>query len=294
LQSRRMRETFLRREFDQKTQFSRSLKEQINELERIVEQRNTELQAVNQTLRKQTGELIRSNADLERFAYLASHDLKEPLRTVSSFAHLLATRYRGKLDADADDFIRYVVDGTERMEQLIRDVLAYCRVGTAERFLCRTDANLVMARAIESLKTAIEENQALITYDPLPIVMAYETELFQLFHNLLANAIKFRSEKTPSVHVWAERKALSYPIKDDPDITREWLFGFRDNGIGMEPEHAGRIFEIFYRLHGRDEYPGTGIGLAICKKVVDHHGGRLWFDTKPQQGTTFYFTFPDR
>jgi light-regulated signal transduction histidine kinase (bacteriophytochrome) len=291
LQSKRSRENLqnsrydlwgpLRKELEQKDHLSKSLKQQVNELERVVQQRTTELQAINQTLMKQTEELIRSNAELERFAYLASHDLREPLRMVSSFTTLLAKRYQGKLGADADDFIRYTIEGVERMEQLIQEVLAYSRVGAPGQQPRRTDLNLLLNRAIENLKTAIEENRAVVTYDPMPTIKVYETELFQLFQNLLANAIKFHGEKPPRVHVWAERKVL--PMQ-------EWLFAVQDNGIGIEPEYAERIFDVFKRLHGRDEYPGTGVGLAICKKVVEHHGGRIWVDSKPQQGSTFYFT----
>jgi chemotaxis family two-component system sensor kinase Cph1 len=200
---------------------------------------------------------------------------------VSSFTTLLAKRYQGKLGADADDFIRYTIEGVERMEQLIQEVLAYSRVGAPGQQPRRTDLNLLLNRAIENLKTAIEENRAVVTYDPMPTIKVYETELFQLFQNLLANAIKFHGEKPPRVHVWAERKVL--PMQ-------EWLFAVQDNGIGIEPEYAERIFDVFKRLHGRDEYPGTGVGLAICKKVVEHHGGRIWVDSKPQQGSTFYFT----
>ena len=241
----------------------------------------TETRQVEKLLKQTMAELVRSNAELEQFAYVASHDLQEPLRMVASYTQLLARRYRGKLDSDADEFIGYAVDGATRMQQLINALLDYSRVGTRGKPFEPTSCEDVLNQAITNLQAAIEENGALLTHDHLPTVMADATQMLQLFQNLIGNAIKFHSEKKPRVHVGAERNGT------------EWIFSVRDNGIGIDPQYFDRIFVIFNRLHGRGEYPGTGIGLTICKKIIERNKGRIWVESQPGNGATFYFTMPD-
>ena len=241
---------------------------------------NRDLALSRKALEESIAELARSNADLQQFAYVASHDLKEPLRMVASYTQLLARRYKGKLDSDADEFIRYAVDGANRMQWLINDLLAYSRVTSQEQVFEEVDCTKVLEEVMSNLQLSIEESRAVVTHDPLPTVMADGGQLGQLFQNLIANAITFHGEEPPAVHVSAERKA------------NEWLFSVRDNGVGLDPQYAERIFVIFQRLHDREEYPGTGIGLAICKKVVERHGGRIWVVSQVGQGATFYFTLP--
>ena len=236
--------------------------------------------AAEEALLRRTAELARSNKDLEQFAYVASHDLQEPLRMVSSYTQLLARRYRGQLDAAASEFIAYAVDGANRMQKLIDDLLAYSRVGTRAKAFQPADCTAVFDRALANLKAAIETSGTVVTHGPLPAVVHDNLLLVQLFQNLIGNAIKFHVEKPPRIHVSAEQKG------------EEWVFAVRDNGIGIDPQYAERIFTIFQRLHTGDEYPGTGIGLAICKKIVERRGGRIWVESQPGTGSTFYFTIP--
>ena len=231
-------------------------------------------------LKEKTEELARSNKDLEQFAYVASHDLQEPLRMVASYVQLLARRYEGKLDADADEFIGFAADGAVRMWKLINDLLTYSRVGMRGNELEPTDSEATLVQSVNDLKVAIEENGALVTHDPLPMVMADRPQLGQLFQNLIGNAIKFRSKEPPRVHISASRNGNG------------WTFSVKDNGIGIAPEYSERIFVIFQRLHNREEYTGTGIGLAVCKKIVDRHGGRIWVKSEVGKGATFYFILP--
>jgi signal transduction histidine kinase len=240
------------------------------------------LMAARQDLEHSVAELARSNAELQQFAYVASHDLQEPLRMVSSYTQLLAKRYQGRLDADADDFIGFAVDGAARMQKLIQDLLAYSRVSTRGMERQSLSMDSVLGYTTDMLQLAMKEADALVTHDSLPSVKADERQMTQLFQNLISNAIKFRGQQPPRIHVSATRR-------DD-----EWLFSVQDNGIGIDPQYADRIFVIFQRLHNRDEYSGTGIGLAICKKIVERHGGRIWVESEPGKGSTFFFTLPDR
>lgn len=236
--------------------------------------------AAEATLAGTIDELRRSNDELGQFAYIASHDLQEPLRMVASYTQLLARRYVGRLDADADEFIAFAVDGATRMQRLIDDLLAYSRIGTQGVEISDVSAEDAFWRAVRNLGAAIDEQAAQITHDPLPTVLADETQLVQLFQNLLGNAIKYRGLGTPEVHVSAS-----------PSEGGEvWTFAVRDNGLGIDPAYFERIFGMFQRLHGRDAFSGTGIGLAICRKIVERHGGTISVDSSPGQGSTFRFT----
>ena len=240
-----------------------------------------DLVEARQKLEESVAELGRSNADLQQFAYVASHDLQEPLRMVSSYTQLIARRYKGKLDADADEFIAFAVDGANRMQRLILDLLAYSRVNTAGRQFEPTAMETVLTAALNNLTNAVKESQAIITHDPLPAVMGDDKQLAQLFQNLLSNAVKFGGAQPPRIHISAKQ------------ADGEWLFSVRDHGIGLDPQYADRIFVIFQRLHTREEYPGTGIGLAICKKIIERHGGHMWVESELGKGATFYFTLRD-
>jgi PAS domain S-box-containing protein len=229
-------------------------------------------------LRQTADELARSNRDLEQFAYVASHDLQEPLRTVAGYLQLIERRYRSKLDKDADEFIDFAVDGALRLKQLINDLLSYSRVGTRGRPFEPTNCNDVLEVVLDGLGGVIRDSHSTVTHDTLPTIMGDGSQIAQLFQNLIANAIKFRSDEPPRIHVSAKRAGT------------QWQFSVRDNGIGMEPQYFDRIFVVFQRLHTRARYPGTGIGLAICKKIVDRHGGRIWVESESGKGSTFYFT----
>lgn len=225
-------------------------------------------------------QLARSNRDLEQFAYVASHDLQEPLRMVATYTQLLEERYRGRLDADADKYIHYALDGALRMQKLVQDLLAFSRVGRHDLAPCNTDCNTVLLAALTSLEAAIAESGTVIKHDQLPVVLADNSLLVQVFQNLIGNAIKFRGTEPPLIHVSAEAKG------------KEWVFSVTDNGIGIATEHADSVFVIFRRLHTRAEYPGNGIGLSICKKIIEQHGGQIWVESEPGHGSTFKFTLP--
>jgi two-component system sensor histidine kinase/response regulator len=242
------------------------------------EQAQAELQQLNAELEQLAAALRRSNADLEQLAYVASHDMQEPLRMVASYLQLITRRYGDRLDADGHEFIGYAVDGAKRMQAMINDLLVLSRVSTKARPFAPTDCGRILATVRMQLQVAMAESGATITEDPLPTVNGDATQLLQLFQNLIANAIKFRGEQSPQVHVSAQ-------------ATEEgWCFSVRDNGIGIAPEYFERIFLLFQRLHGRNEYPGTGIGLALCKRIVERHGGRIWVESAAGQGSTFMFT----
>ena len=234
----------------------------------------------DEELRRSHDELKRSNTELEQFAYVASHDLQEPLRMVSTYMQFIERRYKGQLDADADDFIGYAVDGAKRMRMLIRDLLEYSRVGTHGKTFGPVDCETLLDRVLNHLQLLIEDNGATVTHDQLPIVTGDGDQMARVFQNLINNALKFRTDDPPSIHITVE------PNDND------WQFSVSDNGIGLEPQYADRIFVIFQRLHSNAEYPGTGIGLAICKKIVERHGGRIWVRSKQGEGATFIFTIP--
>ena len=240
----------------------------------------TDRKRAEKDVKEKEEELVRSNEELERYAYLASHDLQEPLRMVTSYMQLLERRYKDKLDQDAKEFIEFAVDGAMRMHRLINDLLTYSRVGTRGKALAPTDTEGVFEQSLSNLQVTIKERRAQVTHEPLPKVMADDVQLGQLFQNLVGNAIKFNQQEAPRVHVSAIQRS------------GEWVFSVKDNGIGIDPEFKERIFVIFQRLHVKDDYPGTGIGLAVCKKIVERHGGRIWVESEIGKGATFYFTLP--
>lgn len=275
-------------------QQAESALQQARDQEIRVQERTKELSEANGALQVEIAErkeaerklqqlmldLQRSNQELEQFAYLASHDLQEPLRAVMGYTELLEQEYKQHLDETAKEYMGYIIDGATRMRQLIQDLLAYSRVGTRGKAFMPTDSNGALRQALNDLQLAIASDNATITYDRLPRVYADKAQLAQLFQNLIGNAIKFRREEPPQIHIWAEPKE------------HQWVFGVRDNGIGIKPRYLERIFELFKRLHTRKEFPGTGMGLAICKKIVERHGGTIWAESEPGVGTTFYFTLP--
>jgi len=232
---------------------------------------------------KTMGELKRSNDELQQFAYVASHDLQEPLRMVASYTQLLAKRYKGRLDSDADEFIAYAVDGSTRMQGLVQDLLAYSRAGTNGKALHEISSEDALKEALTNLRATMEESGAIVTHDSLPAITTDDRQLAQVFQNLVGNAIKYRSAEVPHVHVSATRNGGN-----------EWIFSVRDNGLGIDPQYFERIFILFQRLHGPREFKGTGIGLAICKKMLERLGGRIWVESQPEKGSTFYFALPER
>ncbi len=240
-----------------------------------------EKRRAQEDLARKVEELARSNHDLEQFAYVASHDLQEPLRMVAAYTQLLGEQYGDRLDDKAQRYIHYAVDGAVRMQTLIQDLLAFSRCGRSDVTLEISDCNLILERALDRLCAAIEETHAHITWDPLPVLPVNRSQLEHVFQNLISNALKFRGSEVPAINISAEAR------------TNEWEFCVRDNGIGIAPENAEMIFAVFKRLHTREEYPGNGIGLSICKKIVERHGGRIWVDSGAQSpGTTFRFTLP--
>jgi light-regulated signal transduction histidine kinase (bacteriophytochrome) len=231
-------------------------------------------------LTQHEAELTRSNQELQQFAFVASHDLQEPLRMITSYTQLLAKRYRGKLDADADEFIGYAVDGARRIQGLISDLLNYSRVGAYGGEFLLTDCEAIITATLKNLEAVIGESNAVVHHDGLPTVNGDRIQLTQLFQNLVSNAIKYHCVQAPQIHISCDRQEHS------------WLFCVRDNGIGIDPQFAEKVFVIFQRLHTKEAYPGNGIGLAICKKIVEHHGGKIWVESEVGQGSKFYFTIP--
>ncbi|MBD2665343.1 multi-sensor signal transduction histidine kinase [Richelia sinica FACHB-800] len=264
----------------------------------------------------QRQELSRSNAELEQFAYIASHDLQEPLRMVTSYLQLLERRYKPLLDTNGEQYIAYAVDGARRMQILIQDLLNYSRVNTRGQPFTIINCHSILLKAIANLQVAIDESNTIITYDPLPEIRGDATQLTQVFQNLMSNAIKFHRAIPPKIHIGVcrrEREVAGVKLTPDmeesredglivsslptsyslqPNISHEWLFSIQDNGIGIDTQYTEKIFAIFQRLHSRSKYPGTGIGLAICKKIIERHGGSIWVESQPGQGSTFYFTIP--
>ena len=238
-----------------------------------------ELAFQNEEKEKHTAELINTNKELEQFAYIASHDLQEPLRMVASYTQLLERRYKDKLDQDANDFIQYAVDGANRMQKLINDLLDYSRTTSRGRDFTKVDISQVLGQAISNLQRLIIENNALITNEDLPELIADESQIMRVFQNLIENAMKFKiKSELPKIHISCKKR------------NRFYEFAVSDNGIGIDMQFHDRVFTIFQRLHSKEEYPGTGIGLSICKRIIERHGGKIWFESKENEGTTFYFT----
>jgi len=242
----------------------------------------TRRKQVEEELKHTIKELTRSNEELEQFAYVASHDLQEPLRSISGMVQLLQQRYHGQIDDRADQYINHAIDATARMHSLINDLLWYSRVNRNAKPFISVNTNLILQMAIDNLGTAIKESSAVVTYEPLPVVLGDAMQLSQVFQNLIANSLKFCGERPPEIHICAQHHQ------------DEWRFEVRDHGIGIDSQYFDRIFVIFQRLHTRREYPGTGIGLSICKKIIERHGGKIWVESQLGQGSVFYFTIPDR
>lgn len=270
------REVFERKRAEEEAQLRAKEIERANS---VLEHEVKERIKAEKAAERQAAELARSNAELEQFAYVASHDLQEPLRIVAGYVQLLARRYRGKLDRDADEFIDFAVDAATRMQRLINDLLTYSRVGRQKEFTT-VDCKELLKHAVTSLKASIDESGAKVVWGRLPVIYADPSQLDHLFMNLIGNAIKYRGSAPPEINVSAQER------------DGEWVFCVRDNGIGIDTKHFERIFVIFQRLHGKTEYPGTGIGLSICKKVVENHRGRIWVDSMAGKGSSFYFTIP--
>ncbi len=241
-----------------------------------------ELNRTKEELEQKSQDLARSNVELEQFASAVSHDLKEPLLAITINLNLLKKRYEGKLGSEADTFVTETIDEAKQMQTLISDMLSYSRAGTSAKPFVLTHCTAILNRLLANLRIPLEQSGAVVTHDPLPEVMADPIQLFQLLQNLIGNAIKFRGENKPLIHISAKQKE------------KEWVLSVSDNGIGIPAEYSEKIFEMFQRLHNKKEYSGTGIGLATCKKIVERHGGRIWVESNPGRGSTFYFTLPDR
>jgi light-regulated signal transduction histidine kinase (bacteriophytochrome) len=254
--------------------------EQIKKLNENLMAQVEQVEVANRELNRALTELTRSNQELQEFAYVASHDLQEPLRKIANFSEMLAKKYQGHFDARADRYFGYVSDGAKRMQALINDLLGYSRVGTADFRLIPASLEEVLKEALTDMQTLIRESGARISHDPLPTLRINPLQMRRLLQNLISNGIKFHDGHPPQVHIAASREP------------GDWLIAVRDNGIGFAPRHAEEIFKVFRRLHTKEAYPGTGIGLAICKKIVERHGGRIWAESTPGQGSTFYFTIP--
>jgi signal transduction histidine kinase len=290
LEELRQKEMELAGQLGEADRLNRELEQTNEELDRTnkgvislykeIEDKNVDL--LHEVRERQAAEekLARSNRELEHFAYIASHDLQEPLRMIGSFLQLLSLEYEDKLDADGKEYIHFAVDGARRMQELISDLLTYSRVDMKGKPFLPTDMEAVLDAVLGDLRHAIEESGAVVTRDPLPTLRADALQMMQLFQNLIKNAIKFRGQAPPAVHVGGTQEADG------------WTFSVRDNGIGIEPRYWEKIFVIFQRLHTRDEYPGTGIGLAVCQRIVERHGGRIWLESQAGAGTTFFFTLP--
>ena len=256
----------------------RAVEKALQEQNLVLQQEISNRQRAESALLKSNQELARSNAELEQFAYVASHDLQAPLATIASYAQLLEKRYKDQLDSKASKFIGNIVQGCTRMQTLIDDLLEYSRVGRSQKPFQLTDCNHAVEQALANLQGAIRETQAVVTYSELPALRGDISQLVQLFQNLVGNSIKYRHDAPPMVHITACKQE------------KDWLFSVSDNGIGIATQHQARIFQIFQRLHTQKEYSGTGIGLAICQKIVERHGGYIWVESQPGQGSTFYFT----
>jgi signal transduction histidine kinase len=255
----------------------RSSEEKLKALNATLEQKVAERTAAAEA---KSDELARSNAELQQFVHVASHDLKEPLRMITSYVQLLQQSCQGKLGPDADEYIHYAVDGAHRIQKLIEDLLSYTRLGAQSKSIQKVDLAEIFQGALSNLKLAVSESGAEVACDPLPVVDADPTHMALLFQNLIGNAVKFHGKDKPKVHVSVRRE------RD------HWVLGVEDNGIGIDPQYFERIFVVFQRLHARHEYPGTGIGLALCKKIIEQHNGRIWVESEVGKGSTFYFTIP--
>ncbi|MBA3706443.1 MAG: response regulator [Bacteroidetes bacterium] len=242
----------------------------------IIQREN--LKKLNKELKQHSDELARINEELEKFAYVASHDLQEPLRTITSYIQLLQIKYKDKLDTEGNEFMGFVIDASSRMRNIITDLLEYSRINRNKEILQPVDCNIILEEALENLHTSINKNQAVIQCDKLPTIRANRIQMVQLFQNLISNAIKFKRDITPEIKISSQKTGEDY------------LFAVQDNGIGIEQKYANKIFQIFQRLHSMQDYPGTGIGLAICKKIVQQYGGKIWMESEMHKGSTFYFT----
>jgi two-component system, sensor histidine kinase and response regulator len=268
------RENEVRQRVEQELRLS---EEKLKNLNALLEERVAERSAAAE---QKARELARSNAELQQFVHVSSHDLKEPLRTITSYVQLLQQSYKDKLGSEADDYVHFVVEGTHRLQQLIDDLLSYTRLSAPEQPARSTDLSKVFQETLLNLETALKETGAQITWDPLPVVTANPSHMILLFQNLIGNAIKFRGKDHPKIHVSARREG------------DEWFFSVSDNGIGIDPKYFEKLFIVFQRLHTREEYPGTGIGLALCRKIVEQHGGKIWVESKMGKGSVFHFTLP--